>query len=74
MIETIIALVYCLISIYAFFRVGLEIGISKSKTKKKKALNIILLILIVFGLLVSAALLTEVAVHILNPNSPFNLI
>ena len=74
MIETVIALAYCLISIYAFFRVGMEIGISKSKTKKKKALNIILFIFIVFGLLVSAALLTEVAVHILNPNSPFNLI
>lgn len=74
MIETIIALVYCLISIYAFFRVGMEIGISKSKTKKKKALNIILLILIVFGLLVSAALLTEVAVYIINPNTPFNLV
>lgn len=74
MIETIIVLVYCLISIYAFFRVGLEIGIPKSRTKKKKALNIILLIFIIFGLLVSAALLTEVVVHIMNPNTPFNLI
>ena len=74
MIETIVALVYCLIAIYAFFRVGMEIGIPKSKTKKKKALNIVLLIFVVFGLLVSAALLTEVAVHIVNPNTPFNLV
>lgn len=73
MIETVVALVYCLIAIYAFFRVGLDIGLTKSETKKKKALNIILLIFIVFGLLVSAVLLTEVAVHIVNPNTPFNL-
>lgn len=74
MIETIIALVYCLISIYAFFRVGMDIRLTKSKTKKKKALNIILFIFIIFGLLVSAVLLTEVVVHIMNPNTPFNLV
>ena len=74
MIETLIALAYCLIAIYAFFRVGLDIGLTKSKTKKKKILNIIIFIFIVFGLLVSAALLTEVAVHIMNPNTPFNLV
>lgn len=74
MIETVVALVYCLIALYAFFRVGMEIGISKSKTKKKKALNIVLLIFIVFGLLVSAALLTEVAVHVIDPRTPFNLV
>lgn len=74
MIETIVALIYCLIAIYAFFRVGLEIGISKSKTKKKKALNIVLLIFVVFGLLVSAALLTEVVVHVIDPRTPFNLV
>lgn len=74
MIETVVALVYCLIALYAFFRVGLDIGLTKSETKKRKALNIILLIFIVFGLLVSAVLLTEVAVHIVNPNTPFNLV
>lgn len=74
MIETVVALVYCLIALYAFFRVGLDIGLTKSETKKKKALNIILLIFIVFGLLVSAVLLTEVAVHIVNTNTPFNLV
>lgn len=74
MIETIVALIYCLIAIYAFFRVGMEIGISKSKTKKKKALNIVLLIFVVFGLLVSTALLTEVVVHVIDPNTPFNLV
>lgn len=74
MIETIVALIYCLIAIYAFFRVGMEIGISKSKTKKKKALNIVLYIFIVFGLLVSVALLTEVVVHVIDPNTPFNLV
>lgn len=74
MIETVIALVYCLIAIYAFFRVGMDIGISKSKTKRRKVLDIILLIFIVFGLLVSAALLTEVVVYIINPNTPFNLV
>lgn len=74
MIETVVALVYCLIALYAFFRVGLDIGLTKSETKKRKVLNIILFIFIVFGLLVSAALLTEVAVHIINPNTPFNLV
>lgn len=74
MIETVVALVYCLIALYAFFRVGLDIGLTKSETKKRKALNIILLIFIVFGLLVSAVLLTEVAVHIIDPNTPFNLV
>ena len=72
--ETIVALIYCLIAIYAFFRVGMEIGISKSKTKKKKALNIILYIFIVFGLLVSVALLTEVVVHVIDPRTPFNIV
>ena len=74
MIETIVALIYCLIAIYAFFRVGMEIGVSKSKTKKKKALDIVLLIFVVFGLLVSAAMLTEVIVYIIDPNTPFNLV
>lgn len=74
MIETIVALIYCLIAIYAFFRVGMEIGISESKTKKKKALNIVLMIFVVFGLLVSAAMLTEVIVYIIDPNTPFNLV
>lgn len=74
MIETIVALIYCLIAIYAFFRVGMEIGIPKSKTKKKKALNIVLMIFVVFGLLVSVAMLTEVVVHVIDPNTPFNLV
>lgn len=74
MIETVVALVYCLIALYAFFRVGLDIGLTKSETKKRKVLNIILFIFIVFGLLVSAVLLTEVAVHIVNPNTPFDLV
>lgn len=74
MIETVVALVYCLIALYAFFRVGLDIGLTKSETKKRKALNIILLIFIVFGLLVSAALLTEVVVHVIDPRTPFDLV
>ena len=74
MIETTVALIYCLIAIYAFFRVGMEIGIPKSKTKKKKALNIVLLIFVVFGLLMSVAMLTEVIVYIIDPNTPFNLV
>lgn len=74
MIETIVALVYCLIAIYAFFRVGMGIGIPKSKTKKKKALNIVLMIFVVFGLLMSVAMLTEVVVHVIDPRTPFNLV
>lgn len=74
MFEIFIAALYCLAAMYAFFRVGMSIRVVRAKTLRQKVLRTLLLILMVFGLLVSAALFTEVAVYVFAPQAEFDIL
>lgn len=74
MIEVLVATLYCLVAAYAFFRVGMNIHVGRAKTKKQKFWRILLLILMVFGLLISVALFSEVVVYVIAPGSEFDIL